>query len=112
MATAYANPVEAPAFLEEDGKFDHAAYDQRCRDYEAATLNYIKTELRGKHRLAGEIIALPVADGAAQYMIWTPTKWIHLDEVDGYHADPATIRGYRAQDVIERLDRTPLFGRV
>lgn len=112
MATAYANPIPAPQFCEDDGTFDHVKYDERCEKYRADTLNYIRKELNGRHRLAGEIIRFPVADGYAAYMLWTPTKWIHLDEVDGWHADPALIRGMRAADVIERVTRTPLFGRV
>jgi len=112
MATAYSNPIDPPEFLEADGKFDHAAYGERCDEYRAKTEAYLRENLGANHRLTGKIIRFPVADGYAQYMVWTPTKWVHLDEVDGYHADPATIRGMRAKDVIERLDRTPLFGRV
>lgn len=104
MATAYANPIAAPEFLEADGRYDHAAYDARCKAYRAETEAYIRTALGGKHKVTGQVIAFPVADGAAQYMLWTPTKWIHLDEVDGYHADAATVRGMRAQDVLDRLE--------
>lgn len=115
MATAYANPIPAPEFMESDGRYSHAGYEARCKAYEAETEAYIRTVLGGKHKHTGKIIAFPVADGAAQYMIWTPTKWIHLDEVDGYHADPATIRGTRAVDVDAMLDRerkmAELFGR-
>ena len=105
MATAYGNPIPAPDFLEPGGRFDHAAYEARCRAYEAETEKYIRTELGGKHKYTGRIIRFPVADGYAQYMLWTPTKWIHLDEVDGYHADPALIRGMRTTDVVERITR-------
>jgi hypothetical protein len=104
MAVAYKNPLPAPEFMEPDGRYDHAAYEARCVAYRAATLDYIRTVLHGKHKHTGKIIAFPVCDGAAQYMIWTPTKWIHLDEVDGYHADAATIRGMRAADVEARLN--------
>lgn len=104
MATAYANPIPAPEFMEPDGTYSHEGYAARCAAYRAATEAYIRTELGGKHKVTGKVIAFPVADGAAQYMLWTPTKWIHLDEVDGYHADPALIRGMRTADVLERID--------
>ena len=103
MAQAFANPIEAPSFYNEDGKFDFDAYDHRCEEYRAKTLDYIKTELRGTHKLAGKIIRFPVADGYASYMLWTPTKWIHLEEGDAWHADPALIRGMRAADVAARV---------
>ena len=105
MAQAFANPIPAPAFMEADGSWDMANYDARCRAYAAETEKYIRTELGGKHKLTGRIIRFQIADGYAQYMIWTPTKWIHLDEVDGYHAHEATIRGMRAADVVEQIER-------
>jgi hypothetical protein len=115
MAKAYANPLPAPEFMEPDGRYDREGYEARCETYRAETEAYIRTKLGGKHKHTGKVIAFPVADGAAQYMIWTPTKWIHLDEVDGYHAPEALIRGTRAVDVDAMLDRSAkmaaLFGR-
>lgn len=105
MAQAFANPIPAPAFMEADGSWNMTKYDERCRAYEAETEKYIRRELGGKHKLTGRIIRFQIADGYAQYMIWTPTKWIHLDEVDGYHAADATIRGMRAVDVAEWFER-------
>ena len=114
MAVAYANPIPAPEFMEPDGRYDHAAYDARCKAYRAETEKYIRS-LGFKHKVTGKVIAFPVADGAAQYMLATPTKWIHLDEVDGWHADAALIRGMRAADVLERVEweakRAALFSR-
>jgi len=105
MATAYANPIPAPEFMEPAGTYSHDGYEARCKAYRAATEEYIRRELGGKHKHTGKILRFPVADGYAAYMIWTPTKWIHLDEVDGYSADPALIRGMRAADVDDRLGR-------
>lgn len=105
MATAFANPVPAPDFMEPDGRFDIAGYEARCKAYEAETEAYIRTVLHGKHKHTGKILRFPVADGYATYMIWTPTKWIHLEEGDAWHADPALIRGMRAADVDERIER-------
>jgi len=105
MAIAYGNPVPAPDFLDADGRYDHDGYAERCKAYREATERYIRTELGGKHKMTGKIIRFQIADGYAQYMLWTPTKWIHLDEIDGYHAHEATIRGMRAADVVEQIER-------
>lgn len=105
MAQAFANPIPAPAFMEADGSWDMHGYDARCEQYRRDTEAYIRRDLGGKHKLTGRIIRFPVADGYAQYMIWTPTKWIHLDEVDGYHANDATVRGMRAVDVADYFER-------
>ena len=114
MAQAYSNPIPAPEFMEPDGRYDHAGYEARCKAYRAETEAYIRS-LGYNHKVTGKVIAFPVADGAAQYMLCTPTKWIHLDEVDGWHADAATIRGMRAADVLERIEwedrRAKLFAR-
>lgn len=104
MATAYANPIASPALFDAGGDFDPEAYDARCKQYRRDTEDYIRGTLRGSGKYVGKVIRFPVADGYAQYMIWTPTKWIHLDEVDGYDADPALIRGMRSSDVIDRIE--------
>lgn len=104
MATAYANSIPAPELLEADGRFDRDGYDRRCKEYRAAT----EADLRRagyNHRLTGRIIRFPVADGYAQYMLATPTRWVHLDEGDGWNADPALIRGMRAVDVLARIEQ-------
>ena len=103
MATAYANEIPAPEFFGPDGRYDHAAYERNCAEYRAATEARLR-EQGFNHRLTGKVIQFQVADGYAQYMLATPTKWIHLDEVDGYHADPALIRGMRAADVVARVE--------
>lgn len=104
MAVAYSNDIPAPSFMD-GGRFDYDAYSERCRQYERDTEAFIRTELGGKGKYVGKIIKFPVADGYAQYMVWTTTKLIHLDEVDGWHAHPALIRGLRSQDVIEMVER-------
>jgi hypothetical protein len=105
MATAYANPVPAPAWTDADGTFDNVGYEKRCAQYRADTLAYIKTKLGGKGKHVGKVISFPVADGYAEYMVWTLSKWIHLDEYDGYSAYPATIRGTRTTDVVAMIER-------
>lgn len=105
MAIAYGNPIPAPDFLDADGRYDHESYMVRCKAYREATERYIRAELGGKHKLTGKVIRFQIADGYAQYMLWTPTKWIHLDEIDGYHAHEATIRGMRTADVVAQIER-------
>jgi hypothetical protein len=105
MAKVFSNPIPAPAFADSNGSFDVAGYEKRCEEYREATENYIRTELTGKCKHTGKIIRFPIADGYAQYMVWTLTKLIHLDEGDGWHADAATLRGMRAVDVAEKVER-------
>ena len=105
MATTYTNPILAPSFFGADGEFDRAGYENRCEQYRADTLGFIKNKLGGKGKYVGKVIGFRVADGYAQYMVWTLTKWVHLDEGDGWSADPATIRGTRARDVVEMIER-------
>lgn len=104
MATAYTNPVPAPAWHDADGNFTRAGYDERCAQYRADTLAYIKTTLGGKGKHVGKVISFQIADGYAEYMVWTLSKWIHLDEYDGYSAYPATIRGTRTADVVAMIE--------
>lgn len=56
--------------------------------------------------LVGEIVKFQVADGYAQYMIekHRPFTLVHLDILDGYHANPATIRGYRLKDAQAEME--------
>lgn len=113
MAQAFSNPIPAPDFMEPDGRFDRDGYFARVSAYEAETEKYVRS-LGYKHKHTGKIISFPVGDGAARYMLCTPTKWVHLADGDAWNANPATIRGTRAVDVDAMIDRNrrmaELFG--
>lgn len=114
MAQVFKNDIAAPDFMEPDGKFSHSGYEARCAKYREDTIEWLRG-LGFKHKHLGKVIAFPVADGAAQYMVATPTKLIHLEEVDAYAAHPALLRGLRAKDVTDMIDSQArldaLFGR-
>jgi hypothetical protein len=67
-----------------------------------------KAELRKRSKgdLVGESIRFQVADGYAHYLIVKerPFTVVHLDALDGYHANAATIRGYRLQDARAKVE--------
>jgi len=56
---------------------------------------------------AGELITFPVADGQAVYLVRSVSppilQWV--DWLDGYRADPALIRGLRANDIQTHIAR-------
>lgn len=60
-----------------------------------------------KGDLVGESVRFQVADGYAHYLIVKerPFTLVHLDALDGYHANAATIRGYRLQDARADVER-------
>jgi hypothetical protein len=57
---------------------------------------------RSKHRLAGKMIYLPIADGAAQYMVLNGTTLIHVPLGDAWHVPDYQTRGLRVSD-LERM---------
>lgn len=95
----------APDF-EFDGKRPYEEYDAKVE----AWLEELKKGYRklAKGDLVGEIVRFQIADGYAQYLIvkQRPFTLVHLDILDGYHANPATIRGYRLKDAQAEVERT------
>lgn len=65
----YAAPEEiaVPGFLNEEGRFDLAAYDKASEEYLTKISEYAKQF--GAHKLAGEIVRTPFADGYAEYVV-------------------------------------------
>ena len=55
----------------------------------------------------GNIIKFPAADGYALYFVESmkPLVLKHIPYADGYQIDPAHIRGLRAKDVQDMIDR-------
>lgn len=102
MATVYRCPVPEPEWSEYEvaGKFSHdkmaevdAAYIARCKQW----LN----DNGFKHKLTGEIIRFPVADGYAQYMVMDGTKIMHLPLMDAYSIPAAHARGLRVAEEVK-----------
>lgn len=53
------------------------------------------------------VITFPVGDGSAVYIARSlkPLKLQHVNYCDGWHADPALIRGLRRADVEARMEQ-------
>ncbi len=92
----YAAPSEIvpPAFNEyfairqPDGKYtsDHAGYQAAEAEYYRDLAIYVKAHFGG-HKLAGEVVSVPYADGAAVYMIGKvngKVSLFHIDLMDGW----------------------------
>lgn len=119
MAKVYAPPAgfDPPDFEDSlvDGRYDMKLDDQLHNDYfdrlsaEAKRLN--------SGDLVGEMIHFPVADGAAQYMVWKqkPLQLIHLPVHDAWQIPEAHARGLNVTDVraMVQSDKrlAELFGR-
>ncbi len=109
-AKVYATPegIDAPEFedyMGETGRgFDGDAYFKACDEHRAAVAAWCREAATSTSELIGETITFPVADGRAEYMVYTtkPLALIHLPYVDAYEADPILLRGLRVADV-ERL---------
>ncbi len=122
MTKVFALPLEVsdpPAFEDSfvDGKYDYKLDDQLHEKWLGELADYardqarIRCEKRGGKKpgnLVGSIIRFPVADGAAQYMVWnhSPLELIHLPIHDAWNADEMTLRGLRLKDVRAMVDRS------
>ena len=85
-------------FRDADGNYDFVAHEAA----EEKWLEELKAQLRAKDSgdLVGEEINWPRADGYARYVIvkQSPLTLGHLELGDAWHADAATIRGFRLKD--------------
>lgn len=100
MAKLVRNPVPAPEidYLKGDWQdWDRQgnAYRERVRQAAKA-----RGETGKDADLVGEIMAFPVADGHAEYMVWRvrPFTLVHLEIHDDYHIPDAHLRGLRLAD--------------
>lgn len=81
------------------------------KEYEKATEEWVKSiqELarkNGTNPLLGEIYRTPVADGYAQYVVWStrPLALVHLPIYDAWYAPEALERGLRLSDIKQYID--------
>jgi hypothetical protein len=112
-ATVYSTPegLDAPefdAFMKGDGGFDGDAYFKACAEHCERVAAWCRENSGSKNDLVGKTISFPVADGRAEYMVYTtkPLALIHLPYVDGYQADPILLRGLRVTDVRDLVERS------
>lgn len=94
----YSNPegITPPTWNSSEQWEEHAKKeDQYVKD--------VKTfcEINSKHNLAGKEVKFPVADGYARYVVFTPTKLIHLEVGDAWHYEH--IERLLAKDIVEKV---------
>jgi len=80
---------------------DFNQYEQVCDNYLKRLKKWCLDNTTSNSNLVGEIIRYGVADGYAQYMVYStsPLQLIHIDIMDGYSADDIWLRGLRVSDV-------------
>lgn len=114
MGKIYATPkltVTKPQFTH---PFDYKEYEKQTVAYANAVVEWAKQN--GKGTEAGKIISFPVADGSAQYVVFSlkPVQLIHLDIYDGYQFNYA--HRLTAADVRKRIQSdkamAKLFGKA
>lgn len=92
------------------GGMDFDQYNRDCNQYEKDVIEYCKKNSNHKH--AGETISFSVADGCAVYIVFTPTKLIHLELGDAYHY--SDIDKYKGADILKKIEQSKamanLFG--
>lgn len=97
-------PYTFQDFRTADGRFDINAELEAEKQW----LEQVKADLRSKAKgdLVGEEVQFPRGDGYARYLIakQRPFTLVHLDVGDAWHADGATIRGFRLQDARARVE--------
>lgn len=106
MAKFYATPKDCgdtPSFaLAAGGSFQ--TYDTACKIFIHKVQKFCRDHGQGK--LAGELWKHPVADGYAQYVVYTckPLTLVHLNIGDAWHVDKLTARGLRLSDIKEQIE--------
>lgn len=102
MAKIYSPPegFEAP---ELDIKGDVQDYFKACDDYVKRLQESVRASYGSVCPEAGEIIAFPVADGKARYVVarLKPVELIHIDTGDAYHFE--YVHRLTAKDVREEI---------
>lgn len=106
MAQVFDEP-EGMEFKYDYSNYGMKAYDKAVKDHIAKLKTWCEEHNASNGKLVGETISFQVADGYAQYMIFStkPLRVIHMSMADGYNADPILIRGLRVSDVKDLIKR-------
>lgn len=106
----YSTPVPAPEFEESmvDGRYSHEKDDEVTERYIAQVKTWL-TDHGYHHKLTGEVVRFPIADGYAQYMVANATTLIWLPLGDAWQIPDAHARGLRISDIKAEIDRARKF---
>lgn len=128
LKNIYATPESLPEpefgdFMNKgDGhRFDNTGYFEAIKNHRKELAEWCQQQHRNAggraNKLIGKTIAFPIADGRAEYMIYStsPLQVIHLNYGDGYQASDITMRGLRLADVKQMVAQdeklAEIFGR-
>ncbi len=106
MATVYRAPIDPPAFSIDSWREDEDRYIADLKALATET-DQNRAQAQGKRpgNLVGEIVSFPIADGAAQYMVWqhSPFSLVHIATGDAWSIPEAHARGLRLKDVRDKI---------
>jgi hypothetical protein len=87
----------------EFGKLGFEEYEKIEKEYASSIVEW--TKKHGKGTFAGELVRFQVADGFAQYVVFSlkPVQLIHLPVADGYQFPYANR--LTAEDIKEKIDQ-------
>ncbi|TJY57139.1 hypothetical protein E4T66_17155 [Sinimarinibacterium sp. CAU 1509] len=113
MATVYRAPSEfPPPKLDFSSGFNSgfAAY-QKAEDEYIARLATAARAQRPTVDLVGEVVRFQIADGYAQYMVWStrPLQLVWLELGDAYAIPEAHARGLRLSDIKQLVSMERAF---
>lgn len=103
MGKVYRPPEEFKVPEYSDYRDNFKAYHKACDEYAERLQQWARDN--GKGSLAGEMVRFQVADGYAQYIVFSlrPVKLIHVDVSDAYQFQYA--HRLTAQDIKEQIRR-------
>lgn len=98
MAKVYRSNIEAPG-VSFDGNWEQDALEYHEKVRETCIANC-------SHKLAGEIVRFGVADGYAEYMVYSvrPLALLHLETLDCYQIPEAHSRGLTLSDIKKMVE--------
>lgn len=108
MAKVYSAPIQPPEISTAD--LVGGEWQKKESDYlaELAKLAKEQAVARGEklHKLIGEIVTTPIADGQAVYMVWSakPFSLIHVPIGDAWAAPAAWERGLTITDAKKQVE--------
>jgi hypothetical protein len=110
MAKIFAPPKEVPVPKPDYENFDLEKYQKDVESFTAKLREYCLAN--GKDTERGETITFPVADGCAQYMVFSmkPVKLIHMPLGDAWEYQDADLQ--TAMIIREKIHRQKAFAAI
>jgi hypothetical protein len=97
--------IEAPEWK---SGMNFQEFNEICAEYEQKIISWCKEN--SKHKLAGEVVSFPVADGNANYVIVKPSEVVHLATGDAWHYQ--YIDRLTAKDIEQEIKRSKALHKI